>query len=232
MRLTHGPYLFISPFALLFPNAGATLWPQISPACWHLTSRCYSCRKGLSFIHSSVNLLQRSLRSSAEYFAAGQLNDSTGEARETILHLVNLDLRKSERPAMAAAVTVSTSSPSGTSSSSGAFDIASVQNLIDNAVLDLILMVLWELVKLDVPLSADGITSGHNNSSSDDIKADDETIALLNQPLPAYFFARDDRVTTQFCQRLRALQHYYDSTAGARAPTTATDDGMEAEQAD
>lgn len=145
--------------------------------------------EGLSFIHSSVDSLQRSLRSSSG-------TDPVAEARESVMYFVNAGLKRSKSTdggSMGKAV------GNRKSSSGYSVDVASVQDLVDNAVLDLLLMALWELIKL-----TNSDLERRQAAKSD---VDEDTLALTH-PLPAYFFARDDRVSSAFCQRLESLQRY------------------------
>ncbi|CAO1634453.1 unnamed protein product [Parajaminaea phylloscopi] len=181
--------------------------------------------EGLSFIHSSVDSLRNSVRNSTDLFACGAA-DPMSEAREMILHFVNAGLRKNSKRTStgsggSSGATASGSLGRGSSVASTSVDVASVQDLIDNAVLDLVLMAVWDLVQFR-PRRTNTTEQGGGASAVDDAVEHDETVlCLITQPLPAYFFARDDRVTTQFCQRVQALQRYYLSTPGLSPPTTA-----------
>lgn len=73
--------------------------------------------------------------------------------------------------------------------------IAAVKDYISNAQGDLLLMALWNSVRLP-------------KSSLAEIASTSSDTEDLANPLPLYSFARDDRVTGQFVERMGKIQHY------------------------
>lgn len=73
--------------------------------------------------------------------------------------------------------------------------IAAVKDYISNAQGDLLLMALWDAVRLPKSDLADVAS----------LPSDTEDLA---NPLPLYFFARDDRVTAHFVERVDKIQHF------------------------
>ncbi len=73
--------------------------------------------------------------------------------------------------------------------------IAAVGDYVDNACGDLILMALWDAIRLE-PAEKAAMTAAEQESLHPE---------LLN-PLPAYFFARDERVTSHFVERQAELR--------------------------
>lgn len=123
--------------------------------------------EGLAFITDAIDSLCSTIRS--------KRGDPVDEATQLVLQFVNAGLTTSQ----------GTSKRRSVSSR-----IASVQDLINNAVGDLLLMALWELIR------------PRNDDDNEDFQA-----------LPAYFFARDDRVTTVFRQRLDTLERRSNATS-------------------
>lgn len=147
--------------------------------------------EGSHFIQSTVSLLQSSIRSliGSSAPAHGQVissNDPLGEAQQAVLQFVSQSLRKRER-------------------------VAAVQDLIDNATGDLVLMGLWELIKLTNAESQEYeamVKSGGELPPG--LSLDDLT--LLTQSLPPYYFARDDRITSTFTSRVESLRRLLPSS--------------------
>uniref|UniRef100_V5GW15 Uncharacterized protein n=2 Tax=Kalmanozyma brasiliensis (strain GHG001) TaxID=1365824 RepID=V5GW15_KALBG len=78
--------------------------------------------------------------------------------------------------------------------------VASVKDYIANAQGDLLLMALWRLVKL----------------GKGQVEGEGEVQDLAND-LPGFFFARDDRVASNYVVRVGRLGHVADGTKGAPA---------------
>lgn len=142
--------------------------------------------EGVQFILSSVESLRNSIRSALSRGAESSNSSSStatvdpvAESREMVLHFVNSGLRNKNQKSK----------------------VASVQDLIDNAVGDLLLMALWTLVKLPRQKTA----------TSQSTKAGMDIEEEWTEALPAYFFARDDRVATQFCNRVEGIERYLSS---------------------
>lgn len=72
--------------------------------------------------------------------------------------------------------------------------IAAVEDYIANAVGDCVLMALWDAIRLRQSEKS-SLTAGEQEGLLPDI----------SQPLPVYFFARDDRVTSHFLERVSGL---------------------------
>ncbi|KDN52667.1 hypothetical protein K437DRAFT_220099 [Tilletiaria anomala UBC 951] len=72
--------------------------------------------------------------------------------------------------------------------------IAALEDFISNSVGDLILMSLWDAIRLQTPESS--VLSETEQAAA---------IPDLAEPLPTYFFARDDRVSTSFVERVNGL---------------------------
>lgn len=117
--------------------------------------------EGTAFIADGVESLSSSIRS--------KRGDPAEEATQMVLRFVNAGL---------------TTGQGSISRRNASSRVASVQDLINNAIGDLLLMALWDCVR--------------PRKASED---DEDT-----QALPAYFFARDDRVTTVYRQRIEALE--------------------------
>ena len=96
-----------------------------------------------------------------QHALASRSSDPVNQARTAVLQFITDGLRhKSDR-------------------------VAAVRDYVDNATGDLILMAVWDLIKLP---------TGKAHESS------------LTEPLPLYFFARDERVTSHFIERVEALR--------------------------
>ncbi|CDS00020.1 uncharacterized protein SPSC_02692 [Sporisorium scitamineum] len=88
--------------------------------------------------------------------------------------------------------------------------VAAVKDYIANAQSDLLLMSLWSLVKLSrSQLEAVKQTLGRGTM-------DEAELGDLANPLPSFFFARDDRVASQFIARWGRLVHAIDGLGGTR----------------
>ncbi|CEH15643.1 hypothetical protein CBOM_04390 [Ceraceosorus bombacis] len=104
---------------------------------------------------------------------------------------------------------------SSSSASSAVTSIAALEDLIANASLDLVLLALWDLVLLrqsewDV-LSGTTAAAGANTSNaspntSNALSLNAEELQDLSDPLPLFFFARDDRMTSAYLQRSKLLE--------------------------
>ncbi|CAO1625162.1 unnamed protein product [Sympodiomycopsis kandeliae] len=110
---------------------------------------------GISFITDSVSTLTLSIRNNS--------TNIVSESREIILQFITHNLKKKYND----------SNPI----------VAGIQDLIDNATGDLILMAFWSILR---------------QPASDDLE--------LKEQLPPYAFARDDRITTIYIQRVNLLQ--------------------------
>lgn len=89
--------------------------------------------------------------------------------------------------------------------------VAAVKDYIANAVGDLLLMSLWEKVRLSrgqVERAKEGMGEEGGGEVGD-----------LANPLPMYFFARDDRVASHYVGRVGKLQHVVDAVGGKGPPT-------------
>ncbi|GAK62219.1 uncharacterized protein PAN0_001c0417 [Moesziomyces antarcticus] len=84
--------------------------------------------------------------------------------------------------------------------------VAAVKDYVANAQSDLLLMSLWSLVKLK---------GSQMEAAQKSVGSENELVDLGN-PLPMYFFARDDRVASHFVARVTSLQH----VTGDVAPTS------------
>ncbi len=84
--------------------------------------------------------------------------------------------------------------------------VAAVKDYVANAQSDLLLMSLWSLVKL---------RGSQMEAAQKSVGSENELVDLGN-PLPMYFFARDDRVASHFVARVTSLQH----VTGDAAPTS------------
>lgn len=74
--------------------------------------------------------------------------------------------------------------------------IAAVDDLMANAAGDVLLMALWDLIRLR--------KSEVEKLTESEDEPDAETLDLSN-PLPTYFFARDDRVASTYLARIEGL---------------------------
>lgn len=72
--------------------------------------------------------------------------------------------------------------------------IAAVEDYVANAVGDVVLMALWDAIRMRESEKST-LTAGEQEELHPDI----------SQPLPIYFFARDDRVTSHFLDRVSGL---------------------------
>ncbi|SPO21035.1 uncharacterized protein UTRI_00512 [Ustilago trichophora] len=88
--------------------------------------------------------------------------------------------------------------------------VAAVKDYIANAQSDLLLMSLWTLVKLS--RSQLEVVRQTLQTNGDDELAD------LANPLPMYFFARDDRVASHFVARMAKLEHAIGGLKGVKGP--------------
>lgn len=88
--------------------------------------------------------------------------------------------------------------------------VAAVKDYIANAQSDLLLMSLWTLVKL----SRSQLEAVRQTLQT---SGDDELADLAN-PLPMYFFARDDRVASHFVARMGKLEHAIGGLKGVKGP--------------
>lgn len=149
--------------------------------------------EGNTFIHNAVaevqHALQHRLRGSAgqdDPFAVGQ---------SALLKFFTQNLRSEQKQRM----------------------VGQAQEYIDNAVGDLFLMALWGLVMLS-PREARGLTvealqaqgAANPEEEADALMTEqDESKAvvppMLALPIPTYYFARDERVSACFVERVRLL---------------------------
>lgn len=88
--------------------------------------------------------------------------------------------------------------------------IAAVKDYISNAQSDLLLMALWSLVRL-------------TRSQLDTVRQsfgsiDEADLGDLGNPLPMYFFARDDRVASHFVARIERLKRVSEALTGKKGP--------------
>ncbi|SAM69093.1 uncharacterized protein UBRO_00696 [Ustilago bromivora] len=84
--------------------------------------------------------------------------------------------------------------------------VAAVKDYIANAGGDLLLMAIWERVRLSkgqLERVKEGLGEGETGEVGD-----------LANPLPMYFFARDDRVASHYVARIGKLQHVSDGLGG------------------
>lgn len=88
--------------------------------------------------------------------------------------------------------------------------VAAVKDYIANAQSDLLLMSLWSLVKL----SRSQLETVEQNLQS----TSDAGLGDLANPLPMYFFARDDRVASHFVARMAKLEHAIGGLKGTKGP--------------
>lgn len=160
--------------------------------------------EGTPFILDSVASLRTSLRAvlgpQRRSTAVGEIiapareeSDPVREAKGMVGQFVNQGLRKRER-------------------------VAAVGDLVDNAAGDLVLMALWDLIRIPAPHShshshggaqggaLSGAHGGHEPGADTDEALDLDPD--LHDPLPPYFFARDDRITQAFLQRVEALARW------------------------
>ncbi|PWN50529.1 hypothetical protein IE53DRAFT_362308 [Violaceomyces palustris] len=80
--------------------------------------------------------------------------------------------------------------------------VAAVKDYVSNATGDLILMALWQCVKL------------HANELGDLSGSEIQDDPDLIHELPIYFFARDDRITVAFTERIDSLHKLLESRKG------------------
>ncbi|SPO20116.1 uncharacterized protein UTRI_00512_B [Ustilago trichophora] len=88
--------------------------------------------------------------------------------------------------------------------------VAAVKDYIANAQSDLLLMSIWTLVKLSRS-QLEAVRQTLQTSS-------DEELADLANPLPMYFFARDDRVASHFVARMGKLERAIGGLKGVKGP--------------
>ncbi|TKY90674.1 hypothetical protein EX895_000672 [Sporisorium graminicola] len=93
--------------------------------------------------------------------------------------------------------------------------VAAVKDYIANAQSDLLLMSLWTLIKLSRS-QLDAVQQSLGSGARGEAELGD-----LASPLPPFFFARDDRVASQFVTRLGKLVHAIDGLSGTRGPPAA-----------
>lgn len=144
---------------------------------------------GAAFIDDSVSSLRTSIHSlygtassrSGSSTIIPSTHSPTNESRTYVLQFVNEGLKKRER-------------------------VAAVHDLVENATGDLVLMALWEIVRLT---SQEVATLSSSSSSSTSV--DPSLLEDLSSPLPPYFLARDDRITGAFLERLNSLVRLLDS---------------------
>ena len=92
--------------------------------------------------------------------------------------------------------------------------VAAVKDYIANAQSDLLLMSLWNLVKL-TRSQLETVRQDLGQGSGGMEEAD---LADLGNPLPSFFFARDDRVASHFVTRVGKLRHASDGLSGTKGP--------------
>ncbi len=90
--------------------------------------------------------------------------------------------------------------------------VAAVKDYIANAQSDLLLMSIWDLVRLtksQLNAAKEGLSSG---------SIDEAELGDLGNPLPMYFFARDDRVAANFVTRMAKLTRVSEGLTGTKGP--------------
>lgn len=143
---------------------------------------------GAAFIDDSVSSLRNSIHSlygtsssrSGSSTIISSTHSPTNESRTYVLQFVNEGLKKRER-------------------------VAAVHDLVENATGDLVLMALWDVVRIT---SQEVATLSSSSSSA---SVDPSLLEDLSFPLPSYFLARDDRITGAFLERLNSLVRLLDS---------------------
>lgn len=170
--------------------------------------------EGTSFIHNSTTAVQHALHarlsgSSAPSTISGPTSVGSGAilsssdpfsvARSSVLQFVTDSLRhKSDR-------------------------VAAVEDYVHNATGDLVLMGLWQSVCLQNYEIALLPSAEEEDGGDEGTRRTLEPIQELGQGLPPYFFARDDRVTSHFIERVQRLERALEViqaksvTAGASA---------------
>ncbi|KAN0065592.1 hypothetical protein ACQY0O_000710 [Thecaphora frezii] len=140
--------------------------------------------EGTPFLLNTISSLQHTLLSPSPSSSV------VGQARSSILQFVTDALRhKANR-------------------------VAAVQDYVANATLDLVLMAVWDLVKLSSSEIPDQEAEGDPHPHPD-----------LAVQIPLYYFARDDRVTRCFEERVGRLNIFLDgkeqqeAKRGKRNPT-------------
>ncbi|PWN24138.1 hypothetical protein BCV69DRAFT_21068 [Microstroma glucosiphilum] len=141
---------------------------------------------GAAFIDDSVSSLRNSIHSlygtsssrPGSSMIISSTHSPTNESRTYVLQFVNEGLKKRER-------------------------VAAVHDLVENATGDLVLMALWEVVRL----TSQEVSAISASSAS----VDSSLLEDLSSPLPPYFLARDDRITGAFLERLNSLARLLDS---------------------
>ncbi|SNX81767.1 uncharacterized protein MEPE_00472 [Melanopsichium pennsylvanicum] len=144
--------------------------------------------EGSPFLHAAVEDVEHCI--SSRRSASGQADvgaDAVERARSQVMQFVTESLRhKSDK-------------------------VAAVKDYIANAQGDLLLMALWDLIKL----TRSQLDAVKDNLAS---SGDEAELGELGNPLPIYFFARDDRVAAHFIARIGKLEHAVEGLKGAKGP--------------
>lgn len=147
--------------------------------------------EGSPFLHSAIEDVGHCL--AQRYSAAGTLDggaDPVARSRSQVMQFVTDSLRhKSDK-------------------------VAAVKDYIANAQSDLLLMSLWSLVKL-TKSQFEAVQQGLGGSGK---CGDEAELKDLCNPLPSFFFARDDRVSSNFVARVGRLEHAIGGMSGVRGP--------------
>ncbi|KAJ9476710.1 hypothetical protein PHBOTO_000394 [Pseudozyma hubeiensis] len=147
--------------------------------------------EGSPFLHSAIEDVGHCL--AQRYSAAGNLDggaDPVARSRSQVMQFVTDSLRhKSDK-------------------------VAAVKDYVANAQSDLLLMSLWSLVKL-TRSQFEAVQQGLGGSGK---VGDEAELRDLCNPLPSFFFARDDRVSSNFVARVGRLEHAIGGMSGVRGP--------------
>lgn len=170
--------------------------------------------EGSSFIHSSIQSVSRSIQSRlSSKTSHGDLivnEDPIQVARDLVLRFVTENLRAKSGSSTTTSVNTGSSSSNPSRIEATASRVASVDDYVANSTGDLLMMSFWSLIKLkhsELKLLQDQENSTKSLSTKINVME-------LSRDLPSYFFARDDRVTSHFIERVEGIQHLMDLTFG------------------
>lgn len=146
--------------------------------------------EGSPFLNSAIEDVAHCL--TLRYSAAGALDggaDPVARSRSQVMQFVTVSLRHKSEK------------------------VAAVKDYISNAQSDLLLMALWSLIKL-TRSQFEAVQQSLRGS-----KVDEAELRDLANPLPSFFFARDERVASNFVARVGKLGYTVDGLSGVKGPS-------------
>lgn len=160
--------------------------------------------EGTTFIHQSIQVVSRSLQArltSRSNRGATLLanEDPIKVATDLVLRFVTESLKARSGTAQTGTSSISGSSRVETTASR----VASVDDYVSNSIGDLLMMSLWNLVKFK---QSEIFSLGEEQERNLISLSARINLAELSRNLPTYFFARDDRVSSHFVERIEGIR--------------------------